>query len=224
MFKSKVRPIVIPQSEHLKLAGTLALVWGNVRFDFPPFPRLSVVTGIALHDRAFGYLDTVAIREAADEDWLPLTRRGFFMPCSDPVADLITRLHLRRLVIADDTPARRALAQEMELAIEQQLAQHGFSREVFERIDRITNFCDRVSVDFCFEQPAQGAVQIYPRNVGQEALPLQYQIDAGEIAIAPWPLSVETCQGYLVGYQRAGYPERLDPVILPYRIRPAERL
>ena len=29
MFKSKQRPIVIPQWEHQKLAGTLALLWGN---------------------------------------------------------------------------------------------------------------------------------------------------------------------------------------------------
>ena len=29
MFKSKLRPVVVPQWEHEKLAGTLALLWGN---------------------------------------------------------------------------------------------------------------------------------------------------------------------------------------------------
>ena len=46
MFKSTQRPIVIPQSEHLKLAGALAQLWGNAEFELPPLPRLSVVAGI----------------------------------------------------------------------------------------------------------------------------------------------------------------------------------
>ena len=29
MFKSKSRPFVIPQSEHLRLVGTLAMLWGK---------------------------------------------------------------------------------------------------------------------------------------------------------------------------------------------------
>ena len=46
MFESKLRPIVIPQSEHLKLVGTLALLWGNADFDLPPIERLSMVAGM----------------------------------------------------------------------------------------------------------------------------------------------------------------------------------
>ncbi len=59
MFKSTRRPIVFPQSEHLKLAGTLAFLWGNAQFEFPPLPPLSVIAGNALHDRAYGYLDNL---------------------------------------------------------------------------------------------------------------------------------------------------------------------
>jgi len=66
MFKSKRRPIVIPQSEHQRLSGTLALLWGNADFDRPQMPPDSLLTGIGLHDRAFGYLDTFAIGEIPD--------------------------------------------------------------------------------------------------------------------------------------------------------------
>jgi len=54
MFKSKQRPIAIPQWEHQKLAGTLALLWGNGRLlnacsrgDQPPPYLHSVDTEIS---------------------------------------------------------------------------------------------------------------------------------------------------------------------------------
>jgi hypothetical protein len=53
MFKSKQRPIVIPQWEHQKLAGTLTLLWGNADFERPSVPFESFLTGIGLHDRAY---------------------------------------------------------------------------------------------------------------------------------------------------------------------------
>jgi len=61
MFTSKQRPIVIPQWEHQKLAGTLALLWGNADFERPPVPFESFLTGIGLHDRAYGPLDNLPI-------------------------------------------------------------------------------------------------------------------------------------------------------------------
>jgi hypothetical protein len=54
MFISKQRPIAIPQWEHQKLAGTLALLWGNAEFERPLVPFESFLTGIGLHDRAYG--------------------------------------------------------------------------------------------------------------------------------------------------------------------------
>jgi hypothetical protein len=61
MFTSKQRPIVIPQWEHQKLAGTLALLWGNAEFERPPVPFESFLTGVGLHDRAYGPFDNLPI-------------------------------------------------------------------------------------------------------------------------------------------------------------------
>jgi hypothetical protein len=61
MFKSKRMPIVIPQSEHLRLVGTLAMLWGNLDFDLPPIERNSMIAGMGLHDRGYGLLDNSAI-------------------------------------------------------------------------------------------------------------------------------------------------------------------
>ncbi len=46
MFKSKRRQIVTPQSEHLKLVGTLAMLWGNDQFDAPPDPTKQRLTKV----------------------------------------------------------------------------------------------------------------------------------------------------------------------------------
>ena len=221
MFKSTQRPIVIPQSEHLKLAGALAQLWGNAEFELPPLPRLSVVAGIALHDRAFGYLDDLPVgTEVDDAAWLPMTRNGFTMPCADPIADLITRHHLLRLVAGRDTPARRVLAEEMRGVIREQIDQHGLDAGLFLQIDRMTKFCDFVAFDFCLEQATEGQVEVFARYANAELRVVRYRIDGSEITLDPWPLQVAEVRGYLVGYQLSGYPEQLDGLVIPYHIRP----
>lgn len=222
MFISTRRAIVIPQSEHLKLAGALAQLWGNAEFELPPLPRLSVVTGIALHDRAFGYLDDLPVgMEVDDTRWLPMTRDGFYMPCADPVADLIARHHLLRLVSGRDTPPRRALAEEMCDAMRQQIERHGLEAGLLSQVDRMTKFCDFVAFDFCFEKAAEGQVELFAAYTSARTQAVRYRIAGGEIILDPWPLHVAEYEGYLVGYQQDGYPQRLDGLVIPFHIRPA---
>lgn len=218
MFKSKLRPITIPQAEHGKLAGTLAFLWGNAQFDRPAIDFSSFVTGIGLHDRGYQTIDNFPLLETPDEAWLQITRQGFYMPMSDPSADLIVKLHLKRLTSYDKTPARQALLAEMEQAIQQQVEQHHLVKAEFQRIDRITNFCDSLAFDFCFEKPAQKTLKIFSKNDSSEEMALHYTISAGTITVDPWPFGVESHSGYLVGYHLQAYPMVLDPVIVPYRI------
>ena len=101
MFKSRRRPIIIPQSEHLRLAGTLAYLWGNQDFDFPSINRTSLVGGVSLHDRGYGILDNSPVGEMPKLEWVEITRRGFYMPGSDAAGDLIVKHHLLRLTSSD---------------------------------------------------------------------------------------------------------------------------
>jgi hypothetical protein len=218
MFISKQRPIAIPQWEHQKLAGTLALLWGNAEFERPPVPFESFLTGIGLHDRAYGSLDNLPIGAIPEDEWLALTRSGFEMTWADPVADLITKLHLKRLTSYGSAPARQALAAEMAQAIQAKIERYGMEATMFERIDRITNLCDRIAFDFCFEAPAEGNVSLFPRNGRDEEVTIGYQVRDGTIAIYPWPFGVESQRGYLVGYQLQGYPAALEPVTIQYRL------
>ncbi len=222
MFKSKIRPIVIPQFEHLKLVGALAHAWGNADFALPPIEWISLVTGIALHDRGYGYLDTASVLEMPEDEWIAITRRGFHTTGSDPIADLITRHHLLRLTRDHPSAAVQALHYEFEWEIRDQLQELGLVPGIFERIDRITDLCDRISFSFCFEQPAQGQVAIFPRSASSLEIPVYYSVEQGHIHVAPWPFSVDVMNGYLIGYQLAEYPTKLDPVLLPYIISPGE--
>ena len=218
MFKSKQRPIAIPQWEHQKLAGTLALLWGNAEFERPPVPFESFLTGVGLHDRAYDPLDNLPIGEIPEEEWLALTRCGFDMIWADPVADLIAKMHLRRLVSYGNAPVRRALAAEMAQAINEQVQRQGLDAAVFDRIDCITNLCDSIAFDFCFEVPAAGEVLIFARNERVEEVKVGYRIANGVVQVDPWPFNVDSYAGYLVGYQLESYPTVLEPVVMSYQL------
>ncbi len=219
MFRSKRRQIITPQSEHLKLVGTLAMLWGNDEFDTPPIERNSMIAGMGLHDRGYGYLDNSPIGGMRDEEWEVIARRGFSMPCSDVVADTIVKYHFRRLASDGASEIRKALYAEFSRAIDEHLKQHNLSKTLFDRIDRITDLCDRLSFEFCFEAPAFGSISIFPRNNEDKEVTVQYHVEDGEINITPWPFSVDEHRGYLVAYQKDGYPEKLDPAILSYRLK-----
>src|SRR5437899_9707211 len=115
MIRSKLRPVVIPQLEHARLAGTLASLWGNANFDPPPVDPSSWVAGVSLHDRGYGHLDRSDLFRIPESEWLEITRRGFYAFASDPVADLIVKYHLKRLT------GEHPLADEMAQAIRTQL-------------------------------------------------------------------------------------------------------
>jgi hypothetical protein len=219
MFKSKRRPIVIPQSEHLRLVGTLAMLWGNADFDFPPVERNSMIMGMGLHDRGYGLLDNFPIGGMSAEEWNGIARRGFSMQYSDIVADTIAKYHIRRLASHDESAERKAMTAEFSKIIDEQLKQHNLSKELFDRLDRITNFCDSISFDFCMDIPDSGEVPIFPRNGQDMEVSVQYSVEDAVINVAPWPFSVDHHEGYLIAYQLDGYPERLDPLILPYRLQ-----
>jgi hypothetical protein len=216
MFKSKRRPIVTPQSEHLKLVGTLALLWGNEDFDLPPIERLSMVAGMGFHDRGYGFLDNSPIGAMSDDEWIGIARRGFFTQYTDIVADLIAKYHFRRLASTSDTDPRKALAVEFSKEIDRQLSQNRLSNELFERIDRITNLCDMISFNFCFELPADGKISIHPRNNEDREVLVKFHVEDGNISVSPWPFSVDSYQGYIIGFKQDGYPSQLDPIILPF--------
>lgn len=219
MFKSKRRQIITPQSEHLKLVGTLAMLWGNDQFDAPPIKRESMIMGMGLHDRGYGYLDNAPIGGLRDEEWEVIARRGFNMECSDVIADTIAKYHIRRLASHGTSEIRKSLHGHFNKGIDEQLQKHNLSHTLFDRMDRITDLLDRLSYELCFDVPTSGSISLHPRNGKDKEITIEYRVENGEISVSPWPFSVDEHSGYLIAYHADGYPEQLDPVILTYQLK-----
>jgi hypothetical protein len=198
------------------------MLWGNDDFDVPPINRSSMIIGMGLHDRGYGYLDNLAIGSMSEEEWNEVTRRSFYMQYSDIIADTIAKYHVRRLASHDKSEERKAMTFDFSEAIGKQLKQHNLSETLFDRMDRITEFCDKISFGFCMDVPDSGAVSIYRRNSGNnEEVLVQYQVEDGVIHTRPWPFSITSYESYLIAYQSDGYPDKLDPFILSYRLERA---
>jgi hypothetical protein len=221
MFKSKIRAINIPQFDHGRLTGLLASIWGNEHFGRPGVDFASFVAGIALHDRGYGYMDNSPIGETSESEWLTYTRIGFFeRRFDDPVADLITRYHLRRLTRSNHAATGHALLAEMDTAIDTQLEENHFAAHTFDWIDRITNLLDMISFDFCFEVPLERELAVRPRWGGDELVTVHYEIQPNRVLVDPWPFTVPRYETFLIGYAREGYPSRLEPTVIPVEITP----
>ena len=194
------------------------MLWGNEDFEIPPVERNSMIAGMGLHDRGYGQIDNSAIGEMSEEEWQRIARQSFSMPSSDLAADTIIKYHIRRLASYSKTKERKALTEEFSRRVDDQLKTHRLSQEVFDRMDRITELTDNISFAFCFDAPASGEVSIFPRNGSNTEISVRYQVENGTIHVEPWPFLVSDYEGYIFAYPLEGYPERLDPFILPYRL------
>jgi len=229
MFKSKVRDINFSQYEHGRLAGTLARHWGNDEFARPELNFTAFADGVALHDWGYGILDNLPIGEMDDEAWLKVVRKGIDKIYDQPDTTLIVRLHIRRLLSLNPTPERQAYIDEIDSRITNQLnaaeeLKPGTTYpqlEKYKRADKITQLCDMISFDFCFELPRKRTLEVFANSKSEETTAITYEIrPGGEVRVEPWPFSVPELSGILYAFQRDGYPQRLNPVIVPFKIRP----
>ena len=214
--------MIIPQYEHGKLAGTLASLWGNADFDRPALDFPAFVQGVAFHDWHYGVLDTVAVGGGDPAAWLAIVRKGVAHRFDAPATDIVAKLHIRRLLSMRESPEHKELVEKIDARISERLPASGSSLEQLQWADKITEFCDDVAFDFCFEQPVRRTVGVHARAGSNESTPLGYEIQAeGVIRVEPWPFSVESFSGLVVGYGEVGYPEALAPLLIPFRAQRA---
>ena len=96
----------------------------------------------------------------------------------------------------------------------------GVSESDAAEADQIVDLCDRIAFDFCVEEPASGRVAVAPAP-GAEPVPVAYTVDGhGEITLEPWPLGVPRVTGIILGFRAEGYPDELQPVVVPFDARP----
>ena len=219
MFRSKARPIVIPQYEHGRLAGTLAQHWGNDHFDRPALNFASFVAGVALHDWHYGFGDNLPIVGAEEAEWIAMTRRGLALRLADPISDVVAKLHLRRLCSYNPTAERVALMAEFDEVVKARLPETGHSRAEFEWADKITRLCDNVAFHFSFEIEQELTAKVCQRVGDEEETAVAYHVQSpGQIIVDPWPFAIPAFSGTIIGYQAEGYPDLLEPVVVPFAV------
>lgn len=213
MFISKEREIVIPQSEHQRLAGALAQNWGNQDFSLPSISRTSFELGVATHDRAFGNLDITALGQISEADRVVQVEEWLHTAYDDSEAELVVLLHVRRLM---NTPERQVLFKKLDDRIQEIVERENFDLKTFEQVDTITDFCDLIAFDFSFESVAERTCAVYQNK--DKTADITYKLDGGKIELDVWPFAVQKVSGYILGYQQAGYPEELQPIILNFEV------
>lgn len=224
MFKSKVRPIVIPQFEHARLAGTMALMWGNDQFDRPEIDFDKFVEGVTLHDWQYGHIDTLSLGDASEEAWLELMASGVDLEFADPTVEVVAKLHMKRLLRRPVSIGRQDLAKVFEDRISQVVAKNNLSREKFEWADSITRFCDSFAFDFAYGEPTSWNMPISAKTTSREKTSIGYELKANGLAhVHPWPFSAPSISGVISGYQLYGYPERLVPEAIQFHIKPIKQ-
>jgi hypothetical protein len=208
VFRSRSRPVVYPQAEHARVAATIAVAWGSER---PPVPFASFVRGVRLHDRGYGELDADGIGETDDDRWLEIQRRGFSPQVEDPVVELVVALHIHRLVSYGESAPRKAAAKEFAAALPARREAANVTEAQAAAADRVTNLCDRISFELCFEHDTEFSVGDYVCTTTA----------SGVATIDPWPLRPERLTVAAVGYEADGYPEALRPVERTFVVQPA---
>jgi hypothetical protein len=141
-----------------------------------------------------------------DVEWVAVQRRGFAPRGEDVVVDLVAALHVRRLLSRNDADATA----EADEVIASLLSLAGVTREQADAADAITNVCDVISFEFCFESPSE-------RDVRGHRVVLD---GLGGVTVDPWPFRLPELAGLVTAYEAEGYPERLVPVVVPYSVRP----
>ena len=224
MFKSKKRKIIITQADHAKLSGVLAQNWGNENFDKPVIDFDAFVRGVTLHDIAYGDYDNYPIGAVSKEQWAKLTLAASKYRFENPVTDIVTKLHLKRLLNDDDMFKEEILC-NIDKRIEESLRATKFSIKDFIWADCITDFCDWVSFNFCIEKEFEDTIEVYTHRNSSSKVAIKFHTSAeGVIIVEPWPFFAETIQGSIIAYNEMGYPKELKTILKNYLIIPQKIL
>lgn len=223
MFKPKNQNLIIPQREHARLAGNIAVYWGNKDFDSPKIPLHSVTRGITLHQNGYDLLDTYPVKEMDENTLVGVFRNDFSVQISDREAELINMFHQFRLVskrlITKPSEKFEKLQKEFEIAIENKLTRSKHSKDDFLWADRITNLCDRISFNFCFGEKIIEAVPVYSKiGLEKKVEIIQSLRDEKTIELDHWPFSSGEIKNVIIAYKNEDYPEVLTPVLLEFRL------
>ncbi|WP_423821123.1 DUF3891 family protein [Salinisphaera sp. SPP-AMP-43] len=222
MFKSCCRERILPQFEHSRLAGMLAWHWGNDRFDRPAIDFADFAEGVTLHDWHYGLLDNHPLGATDHAEWLAIAQHGVAIDYSRDAVDIVAKRHLRRLIGSPADHATQALLDRLTAKIEQRTQRCPYPAAAFAWADCLTRFCDTVAFHFGFEHLGWHRASVCAIRGDDTEVEIAYEITAkAGIHFEPWPFSPPEFGMPLTAFASAGYPDRLEPIVVYAHCRPA---
>lgn len=216
-----VRPsdrLIIPQTEHLKLAGVIAAHWGNNTFEKPSIDHDAFVKGVVEHDAAYGQMDILSVTEMTQEARRDILTKLIQQDLGNPTSNIVALCHALRLI--GDDPTRLDLREQCLARIDREIEMTDYLHHDFAWADPITELCDNISFDFCLEEHTPARGEVYRLRTDTQATLITYTIVQNTITLDPWPLDVPQVEGSILGYEEEGYPTS-KPHPIPYTITPS---
>lgn len=203
-----IRPsdrLIIPQTEHLKLAGVIAEHWGNNTFQKPSIDHDAFVKGVTEHDAAYGQLDTLSITDMSQEARREILTKLIDQDLGNPTSNIVALCHVLRLIGED--PSRNDLREQCLTRIDIEIEKTEYLHHDFAWADPITELCDNISFDFCLEEHTPAHGEVYRLKTDTQATLITYTIVKNTIMLDPWPLDTPRIEGSILGYEEEGYPK-----------------
>ncbi|MSR71344.1 MAG: DUF3891 family protein [Candidatus Taylorbacteria bacterium] len=219
MFISNKNSIVTPQSEHARLSATIAMLWGNSDFEKTTLPQDSFVRGVLFHDRGFGSHDNYSLGNLSKEERELTLIDGILKASNDPVADIVTLLHIKRLTKMYPPEQIKEIADLCDKTLELKMKTSKFSKEEFTFADRITELADDIAFDFAFGDEDGGEASVLKKHDDKEFTQIKFTIQGITISMNPWPLSVDHYEGFIIGYEKEGYPQVLNSQLINFILK-----
>ncbi len=219
MFISSRHQLIVSQAEHARLSAVIAALWGNISFERPKIPHDSFVRGVLFHDRGFEEHDNYNLMSLSKKERMHTLKQGIIKENKDPVSDILTLLHIKRLIAMYPPADMKELSILLESSLSKKIKVVNISQKEFLFADAITEIADDIAFDFALGKDAIGGVEIFASHASQKKTRVKFVIKGNMLTMSPWPLSVNYYEGFIIGYERKGYPQKRIPQMIQFVLK-----
>lgn len=213
----------IPQQEHARMAGLLALHWGNKNFKLPAFRIEDLIEGITFHHLGYGQNDSIRFDQLNDDELAEIFAADTNVTLISVEAELVNLFHHQRLInnrIKDSNSEKLIHTKKfIESAIANRLKQSDFKESDFIFANTITQLCDKIAFNFCLGQEVETTIAVHSNPKNLNTIDVTHSIKGKQIIVDPWPFKIAKIHGFIIGYTDDNYPDKLLPKLLEYEVR-----
>ena len=218
MFQHRPTWLIIPQSEHVKIALHIAENWGNTIFSSIPKYKDEFLEWVRTHDRAFGINDNIEIGwekvTYTTEERIDIIKKGFDLHNTNTIVDITVLHHLSQLCVEQQFLS--SIWGKIQNYITQKIQQENLNIIYHQNLQSITWLCDNASFHFCIWKDTSLTLSVVDDFNLYTKKDIVIKIKENNIYLDPFPLKKEI-EGTILWYSEKWYPDELDPYKIHYK-------